>query len=99
MGSYISASLPVVIAGFTATPSTGPAPLTVQFTNTSVNANTYLWLFGTGSLSGSTTAVASSSLTNPTHQFWKTGSFIVTLQASGSYNQYASTTSSISASV
>lgn len=97
--SIISASVPVVTAGFTAVPTTGQSPLTVQFTNTSVNASTYLWLFGAGSLSGSVTAQASSSLENPSIEYWKTGSYTVTLQASGSYTQYSRFTSSISASL
>lgn len=89
----ISASVPVVTARFTASPTTGTYPLTVQFTNASTNASTYLWLFGTGSLSGSTTQQASSSAVNPSFQYWNSGSYTVTLQASGSYNFYTSTSS------
>lgn len=33
------------LAAFTATPNTGEAPLTVQFTNTSLDANTFNWKF------------------------------------------------------
>lgn len=41
-------------AGFTASPDTGGPPLAVQFTNTSVNATSYLWTFNDGSNSTST---------------------------------------------
>lgn len=37
--------IPSPIARFTATPETGGPPLTVHFTNTSVNANSYHWSF------------------------------------------------------
>lgn len=33
------------VAAFTATPNTGEAPLKIQFTNTSINANSYQWQF------------------------------------------------------
>jgi gliding motility-associated-like protein len=38
--------LPGPTANFTATPVTGCAPMTVQFTNTSTGANSYNWIFG-----------------------------------------------------
>ena len=36
---------PVPVAGFTASPTSGPAPLTVQFTDTSTNAESWAWDF------------------------------------------------------
>lgn len=93
-GSIISASVPVVVAGFTGTPTSGVVPLTVQFANTSVNATkAYLWLFGSGSgLDGG--QQASSSTTNPSFTFL-TGSrfYTIGLQATGSYTQMAYTSS------
>ena len=61
--------LPEVVAGFTQTidQTTG----TVVFTNTSQNANTYLWDFGNG---------ATSTSTNPT-QIFTNGTYTVTLTA------------------
>lgn len=48
-------------------------PLTVQFTNTSIGATTYLWRFGDGSTSTNV---------NPSHTYTTTGVFNVTLIAS-----------------
>jgi len=42
----VDASLQAV-AGFQLTPDSGEAPLTVRFSNTSTNANSYLWVVGT----------------------------------------------------
>ncbi|HEX8517050.1 MAG TPA: gliding motility-associated C-terminal domain-containing protein [Bacteroidia bacterium] len=41
---------PSPLASFTADPSTGTAPLAVNFTNTSQNSDTYVWDFGDGTL-------------------------------------------------
>lgn len=40
------------LAAFTAIPNIGEAPLTVQFSNTSLNANTYTWKFNSNGSSG-----------------------------------------------
>ncbi|MFN5459536.1 MAG: gliding motility-associated C-terminal domain-containing protein [Bacteroidota bacterium] len=40
-----------ITASFTSNPTTGTAPLQVSFTNTSTNANNYIWSFGNGSTS------------------------------------------------
>lgn len=48
------------------------APVTVQFVNSSTNADSYTWLFGDG---------GSSSLQNPTHQYSVSGNYTVTLIA------------------
>ncbi len=64
-----------VVADFTAVPSTGNAPLTVQFTNLSIGENLKAtWQFGDGQTS---TAV------NPTHTFVQPGSYTVTLTVAG----------------
>lgn len=60
------------------------APLKVVLTNTSTNATSYEWDFGDGT---------TSTLTNPTHRYNATGSYIITLVAknpSGS-SQYRAT--------
>ena len=85
-----TASKEAVTASFTSSTVTGPAPLTIAFVNTSVNSsqtpsNTWLWLFGTGSLTGTGSAVGSSSLANPSWTFMQTGSYTITLQQTGSY--------------
>ena len=50
--SAIIASPPRVVANFSATPLKGPAPLTVKFTDQSINAPTsWSWSFGANSLS------------------------------------------------
>lgn len=61
------------IANFSATPTqTCNVPVNVSFTNTSSNAQTYLWFFGDGNTSNST---------NPTHQYNQYGVYTVTLIA------------------
>jgi PKD repeat protein len=61
------------VADFAFTPSTGTEPLTVQFTDTSVNFPTaWLWTFGDGT---------TSTERNPTHTFTAAGAYTVTLRA------------------
>ncbi len=64
--------LPPPVASFTYSPNpaTGHVPLTVTFTNTSTNANTYFWVFGDGT---------TSTLQDPTHTFVSIGVFAVVL--------------------
>lgn len=58
-------------AGFSATPISGVAPLTVEFTDTSTGSPTsWWWYFGDG---------ATDSAQNPTHTYTDTGTFTVTL--------------------
>ena len=65
----------VPVASFTATPAI-PAnlaiPATVSFTNTTINADTYLWDFGDGT---------TSTLANPSHIYNSKGNYTVTLTA------------------
>ncbi|AKB51197.1 cell surface protein [Methanosarcina barkeri str. Wiesmoor] len=69
---YISAFIPPV-ANFTATPTTGSAPLLVTFTDQSTNTPTsWLWDFGDGSNSTSQ---------NPTHLYTAIGTYTVKLTA------------------
>ncbi len=63
-----------VVANFAATPLSGPAPLTVTFTNSSTNASGYLWTFGDG---------ATSTEVNPIHSYAQAGVYTVTLTATG----------------
>jgi PKD repeat protein len=57
-------------ASFTGTPTTGPMPLTVVFTDTSTgNPTRWIWNFGDGT---------SSNLQNPTHIYRSAGSYTVT---------------------
>ena len=63
------------IAAFTADPKSGPAPLTVRFTdNSSGNITSRQWKFGDGS---------GSSEQNPTHTYNDPGTYTVTLTVSG----------------
>lgn len=63
-----------VNASFTATPTSGSSPLTVNFNNTSSGtSNTYLWDLGDGTFS---------LLTNPSDIYTQTGTYTVTLIAS-----------------
>lgn len=67
-----------VTANFTATPLSGNAPLVVNFTNTSVNATSYVWYYNNGSGN-----VQFSALANPTHEFTLPGTYAITLVATG----------------
>ena len=58
-------------ANFNANPTNGPAPLTVQFTASSVNATEWKWDFGDG---------ATSTEKNPTHTYSKAGSYTASLE-------------------
>jgi len=66
----------VPVAGFTAD-ATSTCTGVVNFTNTSVDASSYLWDFGDGNTSTDE---------NPTHVYTTSGTFTVTLTASNSYS-------------
>jgi PKD repeat protein len=64
-----------IVANFTASPTSGTAPLTVQFTDTSTGSPTmWSWNFGDGSTQGMQA--------NPTHIYTAPGTYTVTLTAS-----------------
>jgi PKD repeat protein len=72
--NYIHAYEPVS-AGLTAAPTSGPAPLEVEFTNTSTGDYAdSLWSFGDGE---------TSALTHPSHTYTGPGVYTVTLTVSG----------------
>ncbi|MCX6683358.1 MAG: PKD domain-containing protein, partial [Methanoregula sp.] len=58
-------------AGFIGSPSSGVAPLTVQFTSTSLGADTYAWRFGDG---------GSSPAQDPKHTYKTPGIYTVSLE-------------------
>ncbi|MCS6991959.1 MAG: PKD domain-containing protein [Chitinophagales bacterium] len=73
LGLKIEMNLFVVTAGLMANPTaTGCVPLTVHFTNTSVNASQFTWYFGDGSTSNAF---------EPTYTYTDTGTFQVMLIA------------------
>jgi PKD repeat protein len=81
-----NAPLPVT-AGFAASPSSGAAPLSVQFTDQSTGPVTaWNWNFGDG---------ATSTSQNPSHTYSSTGSFTATLTVTGSSGQTSSASRSI----
>ena len=64
-------------AQYTASPTSGPAPLTVQFTDTSTGTPTaWAWTFGDG---------ATSTLQSPSHTYSTAGTYTVTLTVSNAY--------------
>jgi PKD repeat protein len=66
---------PVIVADFNANPTNGAAPLTVTFTNlTSGPATNFLWNFGDGTVSAAA---------NPVHTYTNTGTYTVSLTATG----------------
>jgi len=89
---YISASKPTVSALFTFTTSSVSASATTTFVNASTNTSqtpttTYLWVFGSGSLT--------STLVNPAPLLYTApGPYTASLQATGSYNITSSITRS-----
>ena len=74
---YIIARSPAVpVAGFTASPTTGPAPLRVQFNDTSKNIPTgWFWEFGDGS---------NATAQNPAHTYLRPGNYTVSLNVTNS---------------
>jgi gliding motility-associated-like protein len=64
----------MIDAAFTASPTSGPKPLPVTFTNSSTGALSYFWDLGNGSNSTST---------NPSTVYSSTGTYNVTLYANG----------------
>ncbi|HYV92164.1 MAG TPA: PKD domain-containing protein [Chitinophagales bacterium] len=74
VGVKMEVNLFIVTAALQAFPTaTGCVPLTVQFTNNSVNATQFFWDFGDG---------GTSTVTNPTHTFTDTGTYLIMLIAS-----------------
>jgi gliding motility-associated-like protein len=59
-----------LIPDFSVTPLSGCSPLTVQVTDASTGAQSYLWNFGDGN---------TSTQVNPTHTYTTSGNFIITL--------------------
>jgi PKD repeat protein len=77
----INTPFPPPVANFSGSPTSGPAPLSVQFTDLSTNAPTsWSWTFGDN---GTSTAQ------NPSHSYNADGSYTVTLIAT---NGFGSTT-------
>jgi parallel beta-helix repeat protein len=71
---YITVALPPV-AGFTADPTSGPLPLTVQFTDQSMGSITaWSWDFGDG---------GTSTQDNPSYQYTQVGDYTVSLTVTG----------------
>jgi PKD repeat protein len=81
---------PTLAANFTANPTSGQAPLTVQFTDQSTGVITaWDWDFGDGS--------AHSSVQNPSHTYNSAGSFTVTLTVTGNGGATSSKSATITA--
>src|SRR6266545_389453 len=81
---------PVVTADFTASPTSGNVPLTVQFTDQSTGTITARdWNFGDGS--------AHSSTQNPSHTYTNAGNYTVTLTVSGGGGATSSKSQTITA--
>jgi PKD repeat protein len=65
------------VANFTANPTSGPAPLTVYFTDTSTNSPTsWAWTFGDG---------GTSPAQHPSHQYLTADTYTVSLTATNAY--------------
>lgn len=74
----ISATAAAPAANFSASPTTGTAPLAVTFTNTSTGTVTdYTWSFGDGS------SLTTQTKTHPAHTYASAGNYTVSLTAKG----------------
>lgn len=71
---FITARPVPLICRFTAEPDSGPAPLTVKFTDRSDGSRVWLWNFGDGS--------QASMIPDPVHTFVNAGEYAVTLTVS-----------------
>lgn len=71
---YVTVIDYIMSANFDADPKSGLAPLTVNFTNLSTNADAYLWKFGYGS--------TTSTSVNPSFTYTEPGLYTVILEAS-----------------
>lgn len=67
--------VPLPTAGFLPSPTSGQIPLTVNFNNISVNASSFFWEFGDGTVSN---------LQSPEHTYTDTGNYTVKLTVSNS---------------
>jgi PKD repeat protein len=76
---HIASTAPM--ADFTGIPSAGPAPLSVQFTDASIDATSWSWNFGDGT--------GSSKQKNPSYKYTTNGKYTVTLVAT---NKFGSST-------
>ncbi len=73
--SYLTVSVPPPTASFTASVTTGNAPLTVNFTNLSTGSITsYAWTFGDG---------GTSTVANPSRSYASAGTYTVALTVTG----------------
>ncbi|MFA6363401.1 PKD domain-containing protein [Methanoregula sp.] len=82
-----SASTVIPVADFTGTPTSGTAPLMVQFTDTSTGSPTsWIWTFGDGSLTNATQQ-------NPMHTYTSVGTYSVSLTATNAYGSNTTTKS------
>ena len=73
--NYVLVTNPLpVIAGFTANPTSGVAPLFVSFSNLSTDASSYSWDFGDGN---------TSTASNPANTYSNAGNYAVSLTATG----------------
>ncbi|MBK8185307.1 MAG: PKD domain-containing protein [Candidatus Competibacteraceae bacterium] len=70
----ISVTAIAPVANFSATPTSGTAPLKVEFSDSSTNATSWSWNFGDGN---------TSTLQNPSNTYLKAGTFTASLIASG----------------
>lgn len=79
---------PALVANFTATPTTGPAQLEVDFTNTSTGYNIigWTWNFGDGS---------TASNQNPSHTYALPGTYTASLVVTNPFGQSAPVTETI----
>lgn len=77
VGPFTLNSTQAVIAAFTPNPITGETPLTVNFTNNSTGATSYIWSYGTGD---------SSTVENPSYVYIPLGIFTVCLTAISASN-------------
>jgi PKD repeat protein len=78
---YVTVSAtPAPVAAFAATPISGNAPLTVQFTNQSTNSTSWSWDFGDGQ---------TSTAQNPSHTYTTPGTYSPSLTANNAAEEWS----------
>ena len=81
--SIAPVAAPAPVSSFSASPTSGVAPLSVQFTDTSTGSPTaWMWDFGDGAISASK---------NPDHTYAAAGTYTVTLTASNAWGSSTAT--------
>ncbi len=82
----VNSNVILPVANFTANPTEGVVPLSVQFNDSSINATSWSWNFGDDQ---------TSTVQNPSHTYYSPGTYTVSLNVSNAYGSNISTKSNL----